>query len=707
MKHSLLLALLSVAACSAAQGAPPADDPTTTPTAGPDASTLPDGGASIDSGGLPTDGWKMGAPFATEAPPFAKATHALQPTALWGAGAKAPFPTNSVWMDLTLAAGIQRVNVLPYELKALPAGLEVSMPKRITTADHVVSVFAQDVTLQTTEALTGRALTAHDALSATMRWTSAGAGTMTAPIVRGMPYVTAKLDALTPKIGTVHAILTVNGAAPAGAITGDRFDLTTNDGLRWIVYASKPLTFNASGSQLVASAPFTGALRVANVPSADAVAVLDAHRSAIPVAGAIGATVSGDVAAVRFTWKKEGSGPLAMAAMLHQRDKLVGATKLTTTYGSLRGPMTLVEGDEWAMREPLSPITWDAPKAIPADKLPAIKQALAADAAVLPVAGDPYFYGKQVARLGRLALIADQVGDAATATSVRNSMKASLEPWLTGTNPDALKYDATWGGLCSTRGLSGASEDFGNGWYNDHHFHYGYFLYAAAALAKGDPAWLTAHKSAVYGIAREFANPSSADTAFTTFRNKDWFGGHSSAAGIFEFADGRNQESSSEAVNAYYGLQLLGLAAKDENLTNVGRVLLATEIASVQAYWQIKTGNQVYEAPFAARKVVGIVWGTKVDHATFFGANLEFIHGIQLIPFTPISETLLAKDWVAEEYPVLAPAAATAEVGWRGFIAMDHAIVAPEAAWTEIQALASFDDGNSRANALYWAATRP
>ena len=53
---------------------------------------------------------------------------------------------------------------------------------------------------------------------------------------------------------------------------------------------------------------------------------------------------------------------------------------------------------------------------------------------------------------------------------------------------------------------------------------------------------------------------------------------------------------------------------------------------------------------------------------------MEFIHGIQMLPFTPISETLLSEAWVTEEYPVLAPAAATAAQGWLGFVYMDHAV---------------------------------
>ena len=44
----------------------------------------------------------------------------------------------------------------------------------------------------------------------------------------------------------------------------------------------------------------------------------------------------------------------------------------------------------------------------------------------------------------------------------------------------------------------------------------------------------------------------------------------------------------------------------------------------------------------------------KVDYATWFGGYVEFIHCIQMLPFTPISEELLRQKWIQEEYPVIA-----------------------------------------------------
>jgi hypothetical protein len=44
------------------------------------------------------------------------------------------------------------------------------------------------------------------------------------------------------------------------------------------------------------------------------------------------------------------------------------------------------------------------------------------------------------------------------------------------------------------------------------------------------------------------------------------------------------------------------------------------EIRSAQKYWQIMDSS-IYESVFAQNTVVGIVWSTKVDYATWFGGD--------------------------------------------------------------------------------------
>jgi endo-1,3(4)-beta-glucanase len=72
-----------------------------------------------------------------------------------------------------------------------------------------------------------------------------------------------------------------------------------------------------------------------------------------------------------------------------------------------------------------------------------------------------------------------------------------------------------------------------------------------------------------------------------------------------------------------------------------------------------------------------------------------------------MSEALVSPAWIGDAWPAMAAAAAGAPQGWRGLLAMAHAVSAWEAAWAEIDALTGFDDGNSRTNALWWVATRP
>lgn len=96
--------------------------------------------------------------------------------------------------------------------------------------------------------------------------------------------------------------------------------------------------------------------------------------------------------------------------------------------------------------------------------------------------------------------------------------------------------------------------------YNDHHFHYGYHIYGAAVVAHFDPKWGRDHFDQVLLLVRDIANPSIQDTSFPLFRNKDWFQGSSWASGIaVSPLNGRNQESSSEAIAGYESVALYGM----------------------------------------------------------------------------------------------------------------------------------------------------
>jgi hypothetical protein len=324
--------------------------------------------------------------------------------------------------------------------------------------------------------------------------------------------------------------------------------------------------------------------------------------------------------------------------------------------------MRAVSGGTWTLSIPLPTVSWDNPGTLQPAKLAAVTAALNVDKAFVPVVADPYFGGKQLAKAAHLALIAARLVETASRDQLLAALKTAINGYLQGST---LRYDTVWGGIVSTPGLTNQDADFGNGRYNDHHFHYGYAIYAAAVIARYDSAWLTANQTRINDLVRDIMNPSSGDPYFTPMRHFDWFEGHSWAAGNFEFGDNRNQESTSEAVNAWYGVYLWGLVTNQTQIRDTARLLLAQEVATAQKYWQIKQADTIYQAPFKLNGVVGILWSNKVDYATFFGAQPEYIHGIQMLPINPVSEVLIDKNWIAEDWTNVLSALWTRTSVWR------------------------------------------
>jgi hypothetical protein len=125
----------------------------------------------------------------------------------------------------------------------------------------------------------------------------------------------------------------------------------------------------------------------------------------------------------------------------------------------------------------------------------------------------------------------------------------------------------------------------------------------------------------------------------------------------------------------------------------------------------------IYPAPFRYCGTVGVMWSTKADHATWFGKQPEYIHGIQMLPFQPISIALLSPTWIQRIWPLLEQAIQRSNIqsGWRGLLVMAGAVrdveQAAREAWSTLLTIPSgtdkdnyWDNGNSKTNALYWVA---
>jgi endo-1,3(4)-beta-glucanase len=172
-------------------------------------------------------------------------------------------------------------------------------------------------------------------------------------------------------------------------------------------------------------------------------------------------------------------------------------------------------------------------------------------------------------------------------------------------------YDLLWRGLVSssTYLTKDPNMDFGNSMYNDHHFHYGYFVHAAAVIAYLDPAWLAegTNKAWVNALVRDYANGVEDDAFFPFSRCFDWFHGHSWAKGLFESGDGKDEESSSEDAFSLYAVKMWGKVVGDANMEARGNLQLAVLARSLRHYFLMTSDNTVEPPRFIGNKVSGIV----------------------------------------------------------------------------------------------------
>lgn len=122
-----------------------------------------------------------------------------------------------------------------------------------------------------------------------------------------------------------------------------------------------------------------------------------------------------------------------------------------------------------------------------------------------------------------------------------------------------------------------------------------YFVYTAAVIVQVDKSWLSegTNRAWVNTLIRDFANPSSRDFEFPFSRSFDWYNGHSWAKGLFDSADGKDQESSSEDAFTSYALKMWGRATGDANQELRGSLMLAIQARSLQHYYLMESDNRV------------------------------------------------------------------------------------------------------------------
>lgn len=364
--------------------------------------------------------------------------------------------------------------------------------------------------------------------------------------------------------------------------------------------------------------------------------------------------------------------------------------------------------------------------------------------------GEPaYTLGKFLTRnMVAVPSIADTQGDATLAEAITRATKQAIElyfredPTYTqrepGSAPYYTVYDADVGSLFQYPNGQGPSvafpadtdvppyETFGaisRG--NDHHFHYGYFIFAAAQIALRDAAWGATWKDAINQYVFDVANTPAINPhplfEFPHMRCWDAYENHSYASGFsWPDVEGNNEESISEDIHFWAGVTLWGAATGQTAMMEHGITHYAAAVHASWIYWFDAAGIYRDLITRLAGKDWPVNWpGNGVARLfdadsrwdTFFGIHPVNGRGIDMIPITAcsfyhamspdsVSDVVAAyKDFVARfDIDPLHPAGLetpfTTENPWLGYLywygllAKYQALVDPDAALADFYPVA-------------------
>ncbi|MDB5165465.1 MAG: Endo,3(4)-beta-glucanase [Candidatus Saccharibacteria bacterium] len=431
-----------------------------------------------------------------------------------------------------------------------------------------------------------------------------------------------------------------------------------------------------------------------SAPEPDDARHLSKYASNRVLSGVVSYRFDKDHYETELSYSTSNHQPTIIVRMPHQYTG--GKTKSLFSYRSIFGDLKAEATNKLVYTTPSVPLkpSLDIGRLSSDDKNKLLTQ-LKQDGKTLQLSKpDTYFAGKEMQRVAQLLDIAAQLGAKQEQQEIQTSLKAALVDWLR-TNKASVRsfyYDTKMRGIVGNEASFGADKEF-----NDHHFHYGYFIYAASILAKYDPGFVKEHSAVVNLLAADIANYKP-NEELPLRRNFDPYSGHGWASGISPFLDGNNQESSSEAMNAWTSVALWAQQTKNKTLETEALWMLSNEIATAKKYWlQSNSENVCYLRAYTA-PLVAINWGGKREYRTFFSDEPNAKLGIQLIPFNPSMAALLT------DMPAKALSSHTPTGMFGDYIMMAQASTQTFEAAQRLPDTA-IDDGDSRTYLYAWMLT--
>ena len=592
--------------------------------------------------------------------------------------AKQAVPTNQWWSSALTGPRTQPIWTHPLAVQAAAGGLQISGASPAASANAVITPFVPALTVgAATGAVT---VVGYGAFHVVLRVGLAGGGRVDVTLAQGSPVVWLHFDGAAPTLTGAFRDVGSTATRARLDIAGGRWDVLGAD------LTPTGTTVTGSGDRLAVARVPAGADQASWEKASTGDPIVQTTAAATYDAGA-GTVVQ------TLTARRAAGGAGAWALLPHHQAGLVaGPAPLAGSYPDARGKMTLVAADAVRVRTPMPGLLTAVPKVSLSDAATkAVRADLNRDLADPPGKGGSYFGLKELGRLATVAEVAAASGADVQRKAALDALRPQLVDWLTHTGPSDGRYfgyDRTWGGLIAVPAEFGAQD------YNDHHFQYGYLVRAAAVLAAADPGFAREYGDVVDLVVRDYAGSLAIGPAsgLPPFRAFNAYLGSSAASGFAPFADGNNQESSSEAVAAWEAVVRWGVVRDNAQMTGYGIAHYALEAATARMYW---LGEGLTREAGYAHTTAGIVWDAKIDYATWFDPKPESVLGIQLLPLT------------AGAFYRGPSAVRQRELGdkpkvWGDLFAADLALSDPQAARRRLDAGVTREESTSRAMVRYW-----
>jgi len=633
-------------------------------------------------------------------------------------------PTNQWWTNTIINDDSDPVFSYPYSFKCFlntsPYGLGISYNYANASFSSVnptqSAEYGATFNFSMNETFTSRTLMSSDDMGFKMRWYHDPTHYFETYLYRGQTTISIYCNNISPQINTGGGVALVNysPAFSSNSLTTNYFTFQTNQTpvQNWSITTPSNQTWTyVSGSEFYMASPYTGWLFITFYPSTSNEATINPYVGAVVTGATVSPSIAGNTVNVNYSYTVSsqitGATTPLIALMAHHHANITGSPTAVSNviYNCLQGAMYTYAGNSFSFQIPLIPTPSQYMTPPTGTKLTTITNQLAIDQSMTVTITAPYEGGKQMGALGTLVGIAELLGQSGTASSVRGNLKTGLTAALDSTGSYKLVYDPLWSGILT------ATDAYGNTNYNDHHFHWGYWLHAGGMLAKGDTSWFStsSHQVKMNMLARDIGNPDPiADTHFPRWRHMDLYEFHSWAHGVQTEGDGKDQESNTEAINAYYGLALWGDYSSNAVAQQSGQILLSLEAIGTLTYYNLKYSSPMRMLFPAYNHTATLLFMGKNDYATFFDAHNYAIHGIHNFPITPVSPYAHLSDtaWTQQEYTELSseiyaelttPSARNSN-SWYQFYIQAYAVNNSTDAWNIAQNFSNPDIGTSLTN---------